>query len=66
MHLIWFHRVLIGAAIIFFAGFGVWELAAFRVAGDSLPLILAIGSFAAAVGLAVYLSRLKRILKLPD
>jgi hypothetical protein len=65
MHLIWFHRVLIGAAIVFFAGFGVWEIAAFRAAGGAMPLILAVGSFTAAVALGVYLSRLKRILKLP-
>ena len=28
MQLIWFHRVLIGVAIVFFGGFGVWELLA--------------------------------------
>ena len=64
MHLIWFHRVLIAAAILFFLAFGAWELARYRDGGGTAALLIAIASIAAAIGLAIYLKRLKRILKL--
>lgn len=64
MQLIWFHRVLIGAAVIFFLGFAAWEVANYRNSGGSSALLLAAGSFAAAIGLGIYLARLKKILKL--
>ena len=64
MHLIWFHRVLIGTAILFFLGFGGWELANYRNNGEATALALAIGSILIAVALAIYLKRLRRILKL--
>ena len=64
MHLIWFHRVLIGAAILFFVGFGVWELT--RSAGGSNTVVLGVASLLVAIALGIYLYRLKRILKLPD
>ena len=66
MDLIWFHRVLIAVAILFFAGYGTWEATAFIVAGSTRSLLLAIGCLAAAAGLSFYLYRLKRFLKLPD
>lgn len=65
MDLIWFHRVLIAAAILFFGGFGLWELALYRAGGSTPTLLLGVGSITAAVLLAVYLRRLRRILKLP-
>jgi hypothetical protein len=65
MDLIWFHRVLIAAAILFFGAFGLWELALYRAGGTTSTLLLGIGSMTAAVLLAVYLRRLRRILKLP-
>ncbi len=65
MDLIWFHRVLIAAAIAFFAGFGLWELALYRAGGSVTALLLGAGSLTAAVLLAVYLRRLRQILKLP-
>lgn len=66
MDLIWFHRVLIAAAIAFFGCFGIWELALYRAGGSTTDLLLGVGSLTAAVLLAVYLRRLRRILKLPD
>jgi multisubunit Na+/H+ antiporter MnhG subunit len=66
MQLIWFHRVLIGVAIVFFGGFGVWELLAYNSSRDSTALVLGIVSIVVAVALFIYLLRLKRILKLPD
>lgn len=66
MQLIWFHRVLIGVAIVFFAGFGVWELLGYRTDGDMTSLFSGLISLAVAVILLVYLRRLRRILKLPE
>jgi hypothetical protein len=66
MQLIWFHRVLIGVAIVFFGGFGVWELLAYNSNRDSTALVLGLVSIVVAVALFIYLLRLKRILKLPD
>jgi hypothetical protein len=66
MQLIWFHRVLIGVAIVFFAGFGIWELLGYRSDRETTALLSGIVSLAVAVILALYLRRLKRILKLPD
>jgi multisubunit Na+/H+ antiporter MnhG subunit len=66
MQLIWFHRVLIGAAIVFFAGFGVWELLGYNSNRDSTALVLGLVSIVVAVALLIYLLRLKRILKLPE
>ena len=66
MQLIWFHRVLIGVAIVFFGGFGVWELVAYNSNRDSSALLLGLVSILVAIALFIYLLRLKRILKLPD
>ena len=64
MQLIWFHRVLIGAAVIFFLGFAVWEFVNYRDGAGSTALYLSMGSFVAALVLGFYLKRLKSILKL--
>ena len=66
MHLVWFHRVLIAAAILFFFGFGVWELSAYMSDRSTNTLILGLVSLLVAVALIIYLYRLKRILKLPE
>lgn len=66
MQLIWFHRVLIGVAVVFFGGFGVWELLAYNSNRDSTALVMGLVSLVVAVALFIYLMRLKRILKLPD
>lgn len=53
-----FHRFLIGTAIVFFAGFGVWAI---LQGGASLP-ILGAASLAAAAALSYYLKNLRRFL----
>ncbi|MEX1181727.1 MAG: hypothetical protein WEF86_00725 [Gemmatimonadota bacterium] len=66
MNLIAFHRVLIGAAIIFFAGYSAWEFAAFARGNDVVRLLLSAGALVAAVLLLLYLRRLKRFLGMPE
>jgi len=60
-----FHRVLIGSAIVFCAGFSALELLAYTRAGGTVELVLGL-AFAVAAGLLiVYLWHLRRILGLP-
>lgn len=66
MHLLGFHRVLIACAIVFFLGYGVLELVAWVRESAALSLVLATGAFTAAAVLGLYLSRLRRFLRLPD
>lgn len=66
MHLVWFHRVLIAAAILFFAVFGISRIVAFAADGTLASLLLGGGSIVAAVALTAYLRRLRRFLRLPD
>lgn len=60
MFLIIFHRILIGAAIVFGAGFAVWEFLAYRQTGAVENLLLGIGAVVVAVALGYYLKNLKR------
>lgn len=64
MHLVWFHRVLIGVAILFLAGYGVRELVAYR-AGEAGALWTGLVALALALVFTIYLVRLRRILRLP-
>lgn len=66
MSLIFFHRVLIGSAVVFFAGFAAWEL--FRYYSGRAFLDLALGLLFALVAglLLLYLLQLKRVLNLPE
>lgn len=58
--MILFHRLLIGTAIVFCAGLGVWMVVTYR--GHAGLMVLG-GSFvAAAVGLTYYLKNLNRFL----
>ena len=66
MNLVTFHRVLIGAAILFFVGYGVWEIAGYTRSGGITHLLLGLAAFAGAALLLFYLSRLRRFLRLPD
>lgn len=66
MNLVTFHRVLIGAAIVFFVGYGVWELTAYARGSGSQHIVLGLVSLFAAVLLAFYLRRLRRFLNLRD
>lgn len=65
MSLIAFHRLLIAAAILFCAGFAVWELFAFRRHGEVSALLIALAFAAAGAGLGYYLRHLPRFLGLP-
>ncbi len=60
MLLIIFHRILIGTAIVFGAGFALWEFLAYRRTGVVENLLIAIGAAVVAVALAYYLKNLKR------
>jgi hypothetical protein len=66
MNLIGFHRILIGTAAAFFAGYGVWEGVRYIDGGDVLRLVLAVGAITASVLLLFYLRRLRRFLNLRD
>lgn len=57
-----FHRVLIGTAIVFCAGFSLWAFLAYRAAGGIVPLVLAVSFAIATLGLSYYLKNLKRFL----
>ena len=62
MSLISFHRVLIAFAILFCAGYGAYELAAFTRGGGNGSLVMSGVFFLLAACLAYYLWRLKRFL----
>lgn len=64
MSLLPFHRVLIAAAIVFCAGFAVWELVAFVERGRFTDLGLAVGFAVAAAVFGYYLRHLDRLLGL--
>lgn len=57
-----FHRLLIGTAIIFCAGFAAWAFAAYRASGGALQLTLGVLFALAAVALGYYLKNLNRFL----
>jgi len=50
-----FHKLLIGTAVVFCAGMGLWAVL-------NGALVLAVACFAAAAALGYYLSHLKRFL----
>ncbi len=62
LSLINFHRVLIAVAILFCAGYGVYEFLAFAESGGIGSLMIAGFFLVVAVGLAYYLRHLKRFL----
>lgn len=62
MSLIGFHKVLIGAGILFCAGFAAWQLLAFSGDGGWFRIAVAASFAAGSVALAVYLARLDRYL----
>jgi hypothetical protein len=66
MSLIRFHRVLIGTAIVFCAGFAVRELVVWWDGRAMLDLLLAFAFFVAAGAFANYLRRLTQVLNLPE
>lgn len=66
MNLVTFHRVLIAAAILFFAGYGIWEIVGYTRGGGSSHLLLGLAALAGAALLLFYLRRLRRFLRLRD
>ena len=57
-----FHRLLIGTAVVFCAGFALWAGWNYRESGDGVTLVMAVASEAAAAALSYYLRHLKRFL----
>jgi hypothetical protein len=57
-----FHRLLIGTAILFCAGFSLWSLARYGATDGRLWFVLFATFLLAAVALAVYLMNLRRFL----
>lgn len=66
MHLVWFHRVLIAAAILFFAAFGISRIVAYATDRSIATLLVGSVSIVAAIALTAYLRRLGRFLRLPE
>ena len=60
MRLITAHRILIGAAIVFFAFFAAVELRQYGRAPGTAPLVEAVVSVVVAVGLVLYYRTLSR------
>jgi hypothetical protein len=66
MHLIGFHRFLILCAIVFFFGYGAWEMVGYRGSGEPARFVAGAGSLLAGIALTYYLLRLRRFLRLRD
>ena len=62
LSLISFHRILIAVAILFCAGYGVYELSAFARNGETGSLLISGFFFVVTAGLTYYLRHLKRFL----
>ena len=62
LSLISFHRILIAFAILFCAGYGVYELSAFAKGGGNGSLAISGLFFIFTAGLTYYLWRLKHFL----
>lgn len=60
MRLIMVHRILIGTAIVFGAGFAAWEFLAFRQTGAVENLLIGAGAAVISAVFAYYLKHLKR------
>jgi len=49
------HKILIGSAVVFFAGYGVWELVRYLDSGAQSSLIAGVLALGGTAGLAIYL-----------
>ena len=49
------HKILIGSAIVFFAGYGIWELVRYTDSGAQSSLLAGVLALGGTAGLAVYL-----------
>ena len=57
------HKILISTAVLFFCGYGLWELRGYSHVGEVGALLRGVGSLLAAVGLGVYLRWFLRSLR---
>ena len=57
-----FHRLLIGTAILFCAGFALWTQQRYQVSGQAVFRLLSAAFGLATVGLCYYLINLRRFL----
>ncbi|MGH7826501.1 MAG: hypothetical protein ACREQ7_15175 [Candidatus Binatia bacterium] len=60
MKLITAHKILIGAAVVFFLFFSFWELRSYLSIGNTWAAARSILYFFVAVGFGVYLKSLRR------
>ena len=60
--MIGFHKVLISVAVVFCAGFAIYEWQDYQAVGGSLSLGLAIAFLIADIALGYYLAHLNRFL----
>lgn len=63
MSVITAHKILISTAIVFFFGYGVWELAHYARGGGGGALFRCVASGLASGGLGIYLRAFLRSLK---
>jgi hypothetical protein len=57
------HKILISAAVLFFFGYGLWELRQYARLGEVGALLRGIGALLGAVGFSVYLRSFVRSLR---
>lgn len=62
MSLVAFHKLLIGSAVLFCAGFGLWQAVAYLQGAGGVSLAVAAAFLVAALALGYYLARLDRFL----
>ena len=60
MKLITAHKILIGAAVVFFLFFALWELRAYSATGNPWAASRSVLYLVVAVGFAIYLRLIKR------
>ena len=60
MTLLTAHKILIATAVVFFFGFGLWELRNYIAAGDPWAIFRAALYILVAVGFGIYLRTLKK------
>jgi hypothetical protein len=60
------HKILISAAVLFFFGYGLWELRQYWRLGEVGALLRSAGALLGAVGFGVYLRSFVRSLRQED
>jgi hypothetical protein len=57
------HKILISVAVVFFIGYGLWELRHYAHLGDMGALLRGIAALVGAMGFGVYLRSFVRSLR---